>query len=274
MKAIFFEKHGEIDVLKYADFEDPTPKPGYALIKVTACALNHLDIWVRRGWKGLQLELPHITGSDIVGEIVNVNSTSSTWKKGNRVVINPGLVTIEDEWTRSGLESVSPGYRIIGEHIRGGMAEYVTVPVKNVFDAPSHLSDEELAAGTLVGVTCWRMLFKQGQLCTGETVLIVGAGGGVNSLAAQLATAAGARVFVLAGGPEKCKKAEVLGADQIIDYKANPNWQIEILKRTKGRGVDLVVDNVGAATLNKSLVAVKRGGRIVTVGNTSGFEVH
>lgn len=272
MKAIFFEKHGEIDVLKYGDLPDPQPKPGEALIKVKAVALNHLDIWVRRGWKGLNLEMPHIGGSDIAGEIVSVNAPS-LWKAGEPVVVCPGLASSDDEWVRRGEESVSPSYRLIGEQSRGGMAEFVAVPISNVFKMPASLSFEEAAAPLLVATTCWRMLFNRANLRPGQSVLVVGAGGGVNSLSIQLARHVGAIVYALSSSKEKLEKAQELGAHFTVDYKKSGNWPIEILKLTKGRGVDVVIDNVGAATFSKSLRAVTRGGCIVTVGNTSGPEV-
>jgi len=273
MKAIFFEQHGGIEVLKYADLPDPEPGPGEALIKVSAVALNHPDVWVRRGWRGLRLEMPHITGSDIVGEIVTVNA-ESVWTPGTRVIVNPGVSTMEDEWTRRGQDSVSPGYSIIGEQLRGGLAEYVAVPIENVFKAPDGLSDEEAAAPLLVGTTCWRMLFVRGELSPGETVLVVGSGGGVNSLAIALAKAAGAVVYALSSTKEKMALAEELGAEEVINYVDQPNWHVEVLRLTKGRGVDMVIDNVGQATIGKSLRAVSRGGRVVTVGNTTGHDVH
>ncbi|MBX7143813.1 MAG: zinc-binding dehydrogenase [Oligoflexia bacterium] len=272
MKAIFFENHGEIDVLKYADLPDPSPGPGEALIRVRAVALNHLDIWVRRGWKGLVLDMPHITGSDIAGEIVKVNAPSQ-WTPGTRVIVNPGVVTSEDEWTRSGEASVSPGYKILGEQMRGGMAEYAVVPISNVFKTPDSLKDEEACAPLLVGTTCWRMLLHRAQLKPGQSVLVVGAGGGVNSLSIQLCHAMGATVYVLAGSKEKMEKALELGADHVLNYQEKSNWAVEVLKLTKGRGVDVVVDNVGAKTMAYSLRAVARGGKIVTVGSTSGYDI-
>lgn len=272
MKAIYFEEHGNLDVLEYGDLPEPSVKPGEALIKVKAVALNHLDIWVRRGWKGLRLNLPHILGSDIVGEVVSVNATSK-FTPGNRVIINPGINTLDDEWTRKGEDSVSPGYKIIGEQTNGGLAEYISVPIQNVFSAPEGLSDAQCAAPLLVGTTCWRMLFTQGKLKAGESVLVVGAGGGVNSLAIAMAAKAGAEVYALTSSAEKAKKALELGAKKVINYKDYPSWAPEILRATKGRGVDLVIDNVGSATFDNSLRAVRRGGRIVTVGNTSGYNI-
>ncbi len=271
MKSIFFEEHGELDVLKYADLPDPEPAPGEALVRVRAVALNHLDIWVRRGWKGLRLKMPHIGGSDIAGEIVSVNA-QSVWKPGAKVIVNPGVATVEDEWVRRGEDSVSPGYRIIGEHLPGGMAEYVCVPVANVYTMPENLSFEEACAPILVGVTCWRMLFKRACVKPGETVLIVGAGGGVNSLSIAFCRAAGAHVIALAGSKAKAKKAEELGASEVIEYNKNLNWHLDVLQLTKGRGADIIIDNVGAPTFEKSLRAAARGGRIVTVGNTGGFD--
>jgi NADPH:quinone reductase-like Zn-dependent oxidoreductase len=273
MKAIFFEQHGGPEILKYADLPDPKPKQGEALIRVRAVALNHLDIWVRNGWRGLKLDMPHITGSDIAGEIVQVNHENSQWVPGTKVIVNPGVTTSDDQWTRRGQHSISPGYKLIGEQLRGGMADYVTVPVANVFRMPDQLSFELAAAPLLVGVTCWRMLFQRAQIMPGETVLIVGAGGGVNSLCIQLARATGASVIALSSSAEKLQKAAEIGAHQGINYRTHPEWAVEVLKITKGRGADVVIDNVGAATFAQSLKAVSRGGRIVTVGNTSGHQI-
>lgn len=272
MKAVFFEQHGELEVLKYGDLPNPEPRRDEALIRVRAVALNHLDIWVRRGWKGLRLTMPHITGSDVAGEVVSVNGPSS-WTPGMKVIVSPGIVTVEDEWTRRGEDSVSPGYKILGEQLPGGLAEYVCVPVASLYRMPDNLAFEEAAAPLLVATTCWRMLFRRAHLMPGETVLVVGAGGGVNSHAIQFARAAGAEVIVLAGSRDKAERALSLGAKYCIDYKETPRWDLEVLKLTRGRGANVVVDNVGTATMAKSLRAAARGGRIVTVGNTSGYEI-
>ncbi len=273
MKAIFFEEHGGVEVLKYGDLPDPSPAPGEALVRVKAVALNHMDISVRHGWEGLRLKFPHISGCDIAGEIVSVNSPQSGWIPGNRVVINPGVNTTEDEWTRRGEDSVSPGYKLIGEQIKGGLAHYVCVPISNVFKLPDSVDFETGAAGLLTGTTCWRMLFKRAQIKAGESVLIVGSGGGVNSLAIMFAKAAGANVYALTSSREKMEMAKKLGCEEVINYKDTPQWPVQVLKITKGRGVDIVIDNVGAKTFSRSLRAVRRGGRIITVGNTTGFEI-
>lgn len=269
MKALCFHEHGAPDVLKFCDVPDPQPGPGEVVIRVKACALNHLDIWVRRGWPGLKLEMPHWGGSDVAGVVADVGPGVTGWKEGDRVVSDPGISTLEDEFTRRGEHSLSPGYRILGEHVRGGLAEYVAVPAEGLMRMPELLDFPRAAAPLLVTLTAWRMLIHRARLRAGESVLVVGAGGGVNSMATQIAKLAGARVIVVAGNPEKAARARELGADVVLDRSLG-DWVKELAALTDKRGLDVVVDNVGAATLNKSMRAVARGGRIVIVGNTSG----
>ena len=270
MKALCFHEHGPLDVLQYCDVPDPTPGPGEVLVRVRACALNHLDVWIRRGWPGLKLEMPHWTGADVAGEIAGLGDGVVGWEVGQRVVIDPGLTTVEDEFTRRGEHSLSPGYVILGEQIRGGQAEYVVVPAANLMEIPEGWDFPEAAAPLLVSLTAWRMLIHRAELRAGETVLIIGAGGGVNSMAIQIAKLAGATVYALTSSGEKMEKARRLGADVVLNYKEDPRWSKTIYKLTGRRGVDVVVDNVGRATLAQSMRAVARGGRIVIVGNTSG----
>ena len=269
MKALYFDEHGELDVVKYGDVPDPEPGPGEVLIRVRACALNFLDIWVRRGWPGLKLEMPHWCGADVAGEIAALGENVSGWQVGQRVVVDPGVNLIEDEYTRRGLDSVSQGYHILGEHMRGGAAEYLSIPASSLAAMPDDIDFPEAAAPLLVGLTAWRMLIHQARLRAGESVLVVGAGGGVNSIAIQLAKLAGATVYVVASNSEKADRARQLGADMVLD-RSQVDWGKEIFKLTARRGVDIVVDNVGKATITKSMQAVARGGRIVIVGNTSG----
>lgn len=269
MKALFFLEHGSRDVLQYGDLPDPEPGENEALVKVRAVALNHLDVWVRRGWPGLSLQMPHIGGSDIAGEVVQASPVSK-WQPGQKVLVYPGVNTQEDEWTKRGEPSVSPSYRIIGEHFAGGFAEYVTVPEGNLLPLRPEETFESAAATTLVGLTAWRMLFTRGQCTAQDTVLIVGSGGGVNSLSIAMAAAAGAHVIVLAGTKDKAARARELGANAVINYQEKENWHQEVKALTNGRGADLIVDNVGQATFTKSIKAAAPGGRLVTVGNTSG----
>ncbi len=270
MKALCFYKHGELDVLQYTDVPDPQPGPGEVLVRVRACALNHLDVWVRRGWPGLELELPHWTGADIAGEVAGLGEGVTGWEVGQQVVVDPGISTGEDEFTRRGEHSLSRGYVILGEQVRGGQAEYVAVPEGNLAAIPEGWDFYQAAAPLLASLTAWRMLVHRAKLRVGESVLVVGAGGGVNSMAIQIAKLAGATVYALTSSEEKITKAAELGADVALNYRENPNWSKVIYRMTGRRGVDVVVDNVGRATLPQSMRAVARGGRIVIVGNTSG----
>ena len=270
MKALCFYEHGELDVLQYTDVPDPEPGPGQVLIRVQACALNHLDVWVRQGWPGLKLDMPHWTGADVAGEVAALGAGVTGWQAGQRVVVDPGISTHEDEFTRRGEHSLSPGYVILGEHVRGGQAEYTVVPAANLMPIPDGWGFEQAAAPLLVSLTAWRMLIHRAQLRAGESVLIVGTGGGVNSMALQIAKLAGATVYALTSSEQKMEQACELGADAALNYRQTPRWSKAIYEMTDRRGVDVVVDNVGQATLAQSLRAVARGGRIVVVGNTSG----
>jgi len=270
VKALCFYQHGDPDVLQYSDVPDPKPRPGQVLVRVRACALNHLDIWVRRGWPGLKLDKPHWTGADVAGEVAMLGEGVEGWELGQRVVVDPGVTTKEDEFTRRGNVSVSPGYLILGEHVRGGQAELVTVPSANLMAMPDGWDFAEAAAPLLVGLTAWCMLIRRAGLRLGDSVLIIGAGGGVNSMAIQIAKLAGATVCALTSGAEKMEKAYALGADVVLDYREDPAWSKALFKMTGRRGFDVVVDNVGQDTLMQSLRSVARGGSVVIVGNTSG----
>jgi NADPH:quinone reductase-like Zn-dependent oxidoreductase len=272
MKALCFYEHGELDVLRHTDVSEPEPTQGEALLKVKACAINHLDVWVRRGWSGLRLEMPHWGGADVAGVIAGVGEGVTGWQVGDRVVVDPGINAIEDEFTSRGEDSASPGYHILGEHTKGGFAEYLTVPAQNLASMPAGLDFPMAAAPLLVTLAAWRMLIHRARLRAGESVLVVGAGGGVNSVAIQIAKLAGAMVYVVASDAQKSEKARELGADFVLD-RSKMDWGREISKLTGKRGVDVVVDNVGRATINNSMRAVARGGRIVIIGNTSGPQV-
>jgi NADPH:quinone reductase-like Zn-dependent oxidoreductase len=258
--------------MRYGDVPDPTPGPREVLVKVRACAINHLDIWVRRGWPGLRLEMPHWCGADVSGEVAALGGDVLDWRIGDRVVIDPGISTTEDEFTRTGEVSVSPGYQILGEHRRGGAAELVAVSALNLQRIPEGWDFVQAAAPLLVSLAAWRMLVHRAGLRVGETVLVVGAGGGVNSMAIQIAKLTGAKIYVVCGNEEKGKGALALGADEVLD-RSRVDWAKEIHRMTGKRGVDVVVDNVGRATMMKSMQAVARGGRIVILGNTSGPQV-
>ena len=269
MKALYFEEHGDLNVIQYGDVADPSAGPDDVVVRVRACALNHLDIWVRRGWPGLKLDMPHWCGADVAGEIVDVGRNVTGWRPGQAVIVDPGISLAADEYTRRGEDSLSPGYHVIGEHTRGGAAKYLAVPAANLAAKPDGLEFPAGAAPLLVSLTAWHMLIHRARLRAGETVLVVGSGGGVNSMAIQIAKLAGARVYAVAGNRLKAEKARELGADVALD-RSKVDWSREIYRLTDKRGVDVVVDNVGQATINQSMLAVARGGRVVIVGNTSG----
>jgi NADPH:quinone reductase-like Zn-dependent oxidoreductase len=270
VKALFFNQHGGPEVMQYGDLPDRQPGPGEALVKVQAVALNHLDLWVRRGGPAFEkLPKPHVGGADVSGIVAGYGEGATGPAIGARVVIDPGVMTGEDEWTQRGEDSVSPHYHILGEDAWGGCAEYVTVPAVNLLPIPDGFGFPQAAAPALVFLTAWRMLVKRAQVKAGETVAIVGAGGGVNSAAIQICKHVGATVYAITSTPEKMKKAQELGADHVINYKAE-DWSKAVFLATGKRGVDVVVDNVGAATWTQSIRALARGGRLVNVGGTGG----
>ncbi len=269
MKALYFKEHGELDVIQYGDVPDSEPGPGQVKVRVRATALNFLDIWVRRGWPGLKLEMPHWCGADVAGEVAELGEGVTQWQIGQRVVADPGVNLFEDEFTARGEDCVSPGYHVLGEHQRGGAAEYIVLPANGLAAMPDEVDYPEAAAPLLVTLTAWRMLIDRAGLRAGESVLVVGSGGGVNSMSIQLAKLAGAFVYAVASNDQKAQLAKELGADVVLD-RSKVDWGKEIYKLTEKRGVDVVVDNVGKATLTASMQAAARGGRIVIVGNTSG----
>lgn len=270
MKALYFVEHGGPEVLHYGDLPDPRPKPGEALVRVKAVALNHLDLWVRRGGPAFErLPKPHVGGADVAGIVAGYGEETAGLPVGTRVVAAPGWVEGEDEWTRRGEDSVSPRYRIVGEHAWGGCAEYVVVPAKSLMQAPDDFDFPSAAAPMLVYLTAWRMLVKRAALLPGETVAIVGAGGGVNSAAIQIAKHLGATVYAITSSPAKMALAQALGADHAINYRTD-DWSKAVFLATGKRGVDVVVDNVGAPTWTASMRALARGGRLVNVGGTGG----
>jgi len=270
LKALHFFDHGPISNLHYGDLPTPKVGEGEVLIKVKACAINHLDLWVLRGWPGLKLEKPHIGGADIAGEVEEIGAGVSGWKKGDEIIVCPGYATEKDQFTERDEDSLSPSYKMIGEQRKGGFAEFVTVPASCLFEKPKDKSFHDACAPLLVGLSSWRMLVRRAQLKAGETVLVVGAGGGVNSFSIQLASALGARVIALSSTDEKCAQAIAMGAKEVINYKRVSDWSREVRRLTDGQGVDVVIDNVGTQTFAQSINSCARGGRVVTVGNTSG----
>lgn len=270
MRGCVFYEHGPTEVLRTVD-DLPTPEPGLGEVRVRlhAAAFNRLDLWVRAGWKGLNLHFPHITGSDGAGIVDALGPDVSGFQVGERVCVDPTIIPPDSPALMTGLENQSR-IAILGEHLPGLAAEYRVVPIRNLLKMPEHVAYEEAAAAGLVYVTAWHSLITRGKLQAGETVLIVGAGGGVNTASIQIAKLAGARVIVVGSSADKCAKAAELGADITIDRAATPEWNKEVYRLTNKQGVDVVVDNVGQATMFDSIRSVRIGGRILVVGNTSG----
>lgn len=274
MKAVLFYQHGGTEVLQYTDFPTPQPGPGQALVRLRAAALNRLDLWVREGWPGIRLEYPHILGADGAGSVEAVGPGVSGWQAGERVVINSNLSCGECEACRSGWDNRCRSWQLLGETVRGTYAEYVVVPVANLYRIPDGFDERRAAAAALIFHTAWHSLIKRGGLRAGETVLVVGASGGVNTASIQIAKLAGAVVYVVGSNAEKLALAESLGADFLIDRTKDENWSKAVYTLTGKRGVDVVVDNVGT-TYAQSFRSACKGGRILTVGNTGGpkFEI-
>jgi NADPH:quinone reductase-like Zn-dependent oxidoreductase len=274
MKAVLFYNHGGPEVLQYADIETPTPGPGQVLVKLKAAALNRLDLWVRQGWPGIKLEYPHIPGADGAGEIVALGERVNGRQVGERVLINSNLGCGECDFCIAGEDNRCRSWELLGETRRGTYAEYVTIPASHAYPIPDGFPEEQAAAAALVFHTAWHSLIERGQLRPGESVLVVGAAGGVNSACIQIAKKAGAIVYVVGSGATKLAVAESLGADFLIDRSQETDWSKPIFRLTGKRGVDVVVDNVGT-TYPLSFRAARKGGRILTVGNTGGakFEI-
>ena len=271
MRAAVLTGHGGADVVSVVDnLAIPEPAAGEARIKIQAAALNRLDLWVRAGWRGLNLRFPHVICADGAGIVDAVGEGVAAFAPGDRVCINPTIVAADDPALYSGLENQTR-IAIMGEHHSGTAAEYIVLPQRNLLKMPAGFDAGEAAAVGLVGVTAWHSLITRGGLKAGETVLIVGAGGGVNSISIQIAKLAGATVFVVGSSAEKCRQAEALGADVTINREEMPQWSRALHKLTNRRGVDVVVDNVGAASLSQSMRACRIGGRILIVGGTSGY---
>lgn len=272
MKALAFKRHGGPEVLELVDIATPQPKAREVRVKVKAVALNHLDIWVREGWKGLMLELPHVLGSDVSGVVDAVGAEVSDVTVGSEVLVNPGLSCGACERCLAGQDNLCKQYKIIGEHSWGGYAEYVCVPRQNLLPKPKALSFEQAACLPLTFLTAWTMLYRRAQLQPGETVLIQAAGSGVGSAGTQIAKLLGAKVIATASTDEKLEKAKSLGADHLINY-AKSDFLDEVKKITQRKMVDVVFEHVGGATFEKSVACLPPGGRLVTCGASSGDEV-
>jgi len=271
MKAIVFHQHGGPEVLKYADAPEPALRANDVLVRVKACALNHLDLWVRRGLPNVPLPLPHIPGSDVAGEIAKIGADVTTIRVGQKVVLAPLVSCGKCPACLGGLDNHCRQATNLGYMIDGGCAEFVRAPEVNCLAYPEDLTWEQAAAIPLVFQTAWHMLITRAELQPREDVLVLGAGSGVGSAAIQIAKFFGARVLTTAGSEEKLAKAKELGADHLINYKTQ-KIRDEVRRITDKRGVDVVVEHVGAASWEDSLSSLAPTGRLVTCGATTGYD--
>jgi NADPH:quinone reductase-like Zn-dependent oxidoreductase len=271
VKAIVFEKHGGPEVLQYVDVPAPAIGVNEVLVRVKACALNHLDLWVRRGLPGVAIPLPHIPGSDVAGEVAEFGAAVTTVRPGQKVVLAPGVTCGKCPACISGHDNRCRFFTNLGYMIDGGCAEFVKVPEVNCLPYPENLLFEEAATIPLVFQTAWHMLLARAELQPGEDVLILGAGSGVGSAAIQIAKFFGARVIATAGNAEKLAKATELGADHVINHKTQ-KIRDEVRRITGKRGVDVVFEHVGTATWDDSLASLAYAGRLVTCGATTGYD--
>jgi NADPH:quinone reductase-like Zn-dependent oxidoreductase len=269
MKALAFKEFGGPEKLGLLDVPDPSAGPGEIVVSVRACALNHLDLFVREGIPALKTPLPFWTGCDIAGEVAALGQGVTGVKVGDRVAVNPNLTCGRCEFCMQGEDSLCVRYGILGEHSPGGLAELVVVRAENALPLPDHVSFADAASFILTNMTAWRMVVTRGQLRAGQDVLILGVGGGVSSTAVQIAKLCGARVIATSSSDAKLERARQLGADIGINY-AREDWARVVWEKTGRRGVDLVVENVGAQTWTKSLRSLAKGGRLVTCGATTG----
>jgi NADPH:quinone reductase-like Zn-dependent oxidoreductase len=268
LKAVRFHQHGAPDVLRYEEVREPALLPGEVLVRVRACALNHLDLWARRGLPGIDTPMPHISGSDVAGDVVG--SAASDVAPGRRVMLQPGVSCGRCAACLSGRDNECARYEVLGyRNHPGGYAELVKVPVQNLVPIPDEISYVDAAAFPLTFLTAWHMLMTRAQLKRGDDVLVLAAGSGVGQAAIQIAFLHGARVFATAGTPEKLERARALGAYDVIDHHTQ-DIAAEIARMTNKRGVDVVIEHVGEATWAKSVRAMARGGRLVTCGATTG----
>src|SRR5438093_781559 len=270
MKAVVFDNHGSPEVLRYQEVPEPAAGPGEVVIAVKATSINHIDIFLRRGMPGIKVPLPKIIGSDAAGVIRDVGPGVSEFRAGQRVTINPGISCGRCEFCTAGFGSQCVSYGMVGENTDGAYAELLKVPAHIVLPIPDSMSFEEAAAAPLVFLTAWSMMVSKGNLRPGEDVLILGAGAGVGTAAIQIARMTGCRVFATASSDEKLERARRLGADFLINYKTE-EFDKTIRELTGKRGVDVVVDYIGADTWVRSLRSARRGGRVLTCGATTGF---
>jgi NADPH:quinone reductase-like Zn-dependent oxidoreductase len=272
MRAALFREHGGLDKLRIEEIERSKPRSGEVLIRVRACGVNRVDILSRLDETPGGIALPHVSGTETAGEIAEIGANVEGWRVGDRVLVNPTISCGHCAFCRSGEDNMCLTGRIYGVQTWGGYAEYAIAPSEHVLAVPDDVSFDSAAAIAVTGSTSWHMLVRRANLRPGETVLMVAAGSGIGVIGLQIAKLSGAIVIATAGSEMKLARARELGADHTVNH-SEPDWSKTVRRITKGRGVDVVFEHVGAATWEGSLSALTRGGRLVTCGGHSGFNV-
>lgn len=272
MKAVVFDRTGGPEVLELRDVPVPAIAPDEVLVEVKACGINHLDLWVRAGLRGLELEMPHILGNDVVGVVVETGSVARNVKTGDRVLVIPTLSCGTCPQCLAGDDHLCRDYDVLGRKRNGGYAERVAVPAVNCLPFPENLTWEEAAAVPLVFLTAWHMLVGRAQLRPGEDVLVIGASSGVGSAAIQIARLLGARVIATASTPEKLEKARALGAHDVVSH-ASPEFAKEVRALTGKKGVEVAIEHVGGFVFEQAVASLAKDGRLVTCGATIGGKI-
>lgn len=273
MQALILKGHGGPEQVEYGVLPDPVAGPGEVRVRVRASALNHLDLWVRAGWPQLKLSFPHVLGSDIAGEIDSVGAGVSPALVGTRVVVVPGFGCARCQACLSGDENLCRDFRLYGEHVSGGQAEFLCVPERQVVALPDALSFTDAAALPVTFQTAWHMLVRRASVSPSKTVLVHGASSGVGAAAIQIAKLFGARVIATTKGEKRLEQALELGADEVVD-----RGEEDVVRRVKAftdrRGVDIVFEHTGEATWDASLRCLASGATLVTCGATTGHRGH
>jgi NADPH:quinone reductase-like Zn-dependent oxidoreductase len=272
MKAMVFDRHGGPEVLELRDVPAPVPGPGEALVRVRACGINHLDLWVRAGLPGVAVQMPHVLGNDVVGEIAALGEGAGGLAIGAKTLVHPTLSCGECPACLAGEDNLCRQYDVLGRRRNGGYAEFVTVPARNCLPYPERLPWEQAAAAPLVFLTAWHMLAGRAKLLAGEDVLVIGAGSGVGSAAVQVAKLIGARVIATARGDAKLERARALGADEVLDHEAE-DVAAGVRALTAKKGVEVVFEHVGGRIFEAGVAALAKNGRLVTCGATIGHKV-
>lgn len=270
-EGILMHETGGPEVLQWGSFELPEPGPREVRVRVRAVALNHLDLWTRRGLPNLKYEFPHRLGSDVAGEVEALGPGARGVTVGQKVMVNPGLTCGVCQRCLDGDDNFCSKYRIMGENAQGGYSRHVNVPDTNLVAMPEGVSFTDAAAIPLVSITAWQMVMRRAEVRLGQTVLVQAAGSGVSSIAIQLCKLMGARVIATTGTDEKAERARALGADEVINYTTQ-DFVAECKRLTNKRGVDAVIEHVGGEVFTKSILATAWGGRVVTCGATSGYK--